>query len=376
MVVPSPLAWEPIPARRRQPWRWAVGLVGLLIAAVIVLNAITVPYYGILPGDALPVDGTRGAVSVGKQRAGSGDIFFATVLLQSRVTVWDRLTAFMHPNNDIVPKQAITGGQTPTQYNRENAQLMSDSQLFAKVAAFRRLGYQVPEHGDGATVVGVDPGTPADGHLREGDLITTVDSKPITIASDVTSAIRALHPGDTVRLGLKRPGPAGSSTVDVPLRTIACGSATCPTNPGRAFVGVAVVTDDQSFALPTNVDLSIATSDIGGPSAGLAFALGALDALTTHRITGGHRVAATGTIDPTGAVGDVGGVKQKTIAVEHQHCEYFIVPRSEYATANAEAHGKLTVVAVDTLEQAVTFLRGIGGNLAGVPVTAPAQPAE
>jgi Lon-like protease len=371
MVVPSPLAWEPLPSRPRQPWRWAAGAVLVVIAAVIALNTITVPYYGILPGDALPVNGTRGAVTVDSRRAGSGNIYLATVFLQSRITVWDRLTDFLHPENDIVPKQAVTGGETTQQYNRENVQLMNDSQLFAKVAALRRLGYPVPEHGDGAAVIEVGAGTPAAGRLRAGDLITGVDNKPISVSSDVTSAIRAHHPGETVRLHLKR----GSSALDLALRTVACGSATCPTDPERAFVGIAVVTDDQSFALPPSVHVAISTNDIGGPSAGLAFTLGLLDALTSRNITGGHRIAATGTINPDGTVGDVGGVKQKTIAVAHQGCQYFIVPRTEAAAAVAAAHGKVGIVPVDNLDQVLTFLRRVGGDLTGIPAvrTPPAE---
>jgi PDZ domain-containing protein len=138
-------------------------------------------------------------------------------------------------------------------------------------------------------------------------------------------------------------------------------------------VGIAVITDNQSFDFPKNVSLSIATQGIGGPSAGLAFTLGALDALTTGHLTGANAVAATGTIDANGVVGEVGGVIQKTITVERRGAHYFIVPRGEAADAEKIAKGhKLTIVPVDTLEQALTFLRGIGGDLSGIPATAPA----
>ncbi len=87
MVVPSPLGWQPIRAGRRQPWRWVLGVVAVLVIAFVVLNTITVPYYGLLPGNAEPVNGKGGAVTVGSSHAGSGDIFLTDVLLQPRITV-------------------------------------------------------------------------------------------------------------------------------------------------------------------------------------------------------------------------------------------------------------------------------------------------
>jgi PDZ domain-containing protein len=352
-----------------------LGLLALLVLAFFVLNAITVPYYGILPGDALSVDGPGGAITVGTAHAGSGRLYLATVLLQSRVSEWDRLTGFLNKDETIVPISALTGGATPAQYNQENVQLMTDSQQYAKVAALRRLGYPVPEVGDGAAIVAVARGTPAQGRLRDGDVITAIDGKQVRLGSDVTSDVRSVHPGDTLQIQVRRPSPSPSGqTVDVvPVTTITCGRA-CPSNPGRPLVGVEVVTHNQSFTFPPAVHLTIQTSDIGGPSAGLAFTLGAIDALTRHDITGGARVAVTGTIDLDGNVGEVGGVKQKTIAVENSHCRYFIVPRSEAPDARAAAHGRVTIVPVDTLDQALAFLGSIHGDLTGIPTT-PLQPA-
>jgi Lon-like protease len=247
---------------------------------------------------------------------------------------------------------------------------MTDSQVDAKVAALRRLGYSVPD--DGAAVFAVSPGTPAASKLRPGDVITEADGTPVTAASDITGVLSSLKPGDSVRLEIGRPVGARTTKLALTVGTVPCG-ALCPGAPKRPLMGIEVT---QSFAFPTTVNLNISTTGIGGPSAGLAFTLGAIEALTTQDITGGHRVAATGTIDTAGNVGDVGGVKQKTIAVIRDHCQYFIVPTVEYATAEAQAKGHhLTIVPVDTLDQALTFLRTIGGNLTGVPSTPPPSAA-
>ena len=372
MVVPSPLAWQPIPARPRRPWRWALGVVALLVAAFLILNTITVPYYGILPGPTYPVDGPQGAVVVNSAHAGSGNLSFVVVEEQARVSEWDRLTyGFTRPEVDLLPIAEVTGGASASQYNQENAQLMVDSQAAAKVAALRRLGYHVPELGDGAAVEQVDPHTPADGVVHQGDVITAADGKTIKVASDLTSVVTTLQPGTVVHLTVQRPGTPRPSSVHLNVSTIACGATICPDQPNRALMGVAVATDHQSYAFPNGVNVNVVTSGIGGPSAGLSFALGVLDALTTRNLTGGHRVVATGTIDPDGNVGDVGGVRQKAIAVRDHHDQYFIVPRVEYQAARAAAGSTVHVVPVDTLEQALTFLRSIGGDLKGIPATPP-----
>jgi PDZ domain-containing protein len=376
MVVPSPLGWQPIPARRRSGWNWLAMVLVILIAAFIVLHLVTVPYVAYVPGEALPVNGPAGAVTVAGHHVGGGNVYLVTIAEQGRVTEWDRLTAsWLHKDWAIIPTKAVTGGLSTALYNQENAQMMADSQEYAKVAALRRLGYPVPELGDGAVVAGVDPGAPAVGRFQTNDVITSVDGKPVALASDVGTDIAAHPAGSPVQFTVRRTTGSATRTVQLALTPVPCGAA-CPADAQRPIVGIAVQTDNQSFALPKGVTLSITTQGIGGPSAGLAFTLGALDALTTHRLTGGINVAATGTIDPSGAVDQVGGVIQKTITVERQGARYFIVPRAEAADAEKAARGhRLTIVPVDTLDQALTFLKSIGGDLSGIPSDAPSSPA-
>ena len=140
------------------------------------------------------------------------------------------------------------------------------------------------------------------------------------------------------------------------------GSAGCPGVSGssRAYLGVEIETW-QDFTYPFAV--TIDTSDIGGPSAGLAMTLGIIDALEGGDLTGGAVVAATGTIDPSGAVGDVGGVAQKTVAVERAGAKAFLVPPEEYGVAKSAAGSGLRVYAVSSLDQALGVLRRLGGHV-------------
>lgn len=116
------------------------------------------------------------------------------------------------------------------------------------------------------------------------------------------------------------------------------------------------------------VDVTIDTAYIGGPSAGLAMTLGVMDALSKVSITGGSKVAATGTIDPEGQVGPVGGVPEKTIAVESAGATLFLVPPANYGEAKSAASPGLKVVAVSTLDQALAAIRAVGGTTP-VPIT-------
>ena len=103
--------------------------------------------------------------------------------------------------------------------------------------------------------------------------------------------------------------------------------------------------------------VSIDAGDIGGPSAGLAFTLAILDTLSNGKLTGGHVMAATGTISTNGQIGDVGGVQEKTAAVEKAGAQVFFVPEVEYANAESVAGNNLQVVPVTTLQQVLEILQ-------------------
>ena len=132
-----------------------------------------------------------------------------------------------------------------------------------------------------------------------------------------------------------------------------------------AFLGVSITTRLVYPDLPVKVTVN--SGDIGGPSAGLAFMLGILDLMTPGDLTGGHEVAVTGTVDSTGAVGPIGGVETKVVAVARRHVKYFLVPAENYDAARAKAPKDLQVVPIHTVDEALTFLASIGG--VGLPAS-------
>ena len=138
-----------------------------------------------------------------------------------------------------------------------------------------------------------------------------------------------------------------------------------PQRPGVGFLGVSIKTRLVFPDLPAKVTVN--SGDIGGPSAGLAFALGILDLMTPGDLTGGQEVAVTGTVDASGAVGAIGGIETKVVAVSRRHVKYFLVPADNADAAKTKAPKDLQIVPVRTLDDALTFLSSIGG--VGLPAS-------
>lgn len=323
-------------------------IVGLLIAA----NAIRVPYYTLSPGstrrteDLVRVEGTKSHVE------DAGSVSYTTVSF-APATVWSYLTAKLDPSTDVIEEKQALHGQDPDENRRENLELMDSSKQAATVAALRKLGYQVTARGTGAVVTGLSEGSPSQGKLEVGDAIVAVDQAPIGTADELVAAIRARRPGDTVTFTVEEGNGGDKHDVAVTL-------GARPDDANRAFIGINLGTRSPTFEYPFSVGID--SGQVGGPSAGLAFSLGVIDLLTPGDLTGGRKVATTGTIDVNGRVGPVGGVKQKTFAVRKAGASLFLVPRDEYDEARQYAED-LKVVPVDTVDDALEAIRQNGGDV-------------
>ena len=238
---------------------------------------------------------------------------------------------------------------------------MTDAMSAASVVALRTLGYTVVEHDLGARVDLVQPGSPAaQAGVECNDLITAIDGSPVRTAEDLVNHIHALKPGDVAHLIVMR--ASGDTTKPVQL-TARLGATPAengsPADPDQAYLGIATQTQ-STYVYPFPVSINVGAID--GPSGGLALTLGLLDTLSDGQITGGHVIAATGTMDVDGNVGDVGGVAQKTVAVRRAGAQVFFVPPEELAAAKSES-ASMKVYAVSTLQQALDILKSMGGQI-------------
>lgn len=353
MVVPAPLGWESSP--EPPGWRWLRWGAPAAVVLLLLLGAmqINLPYYALAPGDARQVNDL---IRVPKDRSfpPRGEVLLSTVSL-SRVNALEAFFGWLDSDVDVLPEDLILGTTPRKDFTQQNLQEMDTSKQLAAVVALRRLGYTVAEQGKGGLVVQVEKGTPAHGRLAQGDVVTGIDGRPTLLSQEVVEGIRLHAPGEPVRLDVL--GVKGTTRVE----EITLGRRP---DSGEGYLGVVLNTKEQKFDFP--FDVVIDSGTIGGPSAGLAFTLGVLDRLSMGELTGGRKVAATGTIDVDGHVGDVGGVVQKTAAVRAAGAQVFFVPVAEYDAAVAHAGPKLEVVKVDTLDDAIAALARLGGDVSAL----------
>ena len=297
----------------------------------------------------------------------SGNVFMVDVYV-GQATPLDYLRSRLGPvgvleqGTQLVPRKEVLGSTPQSQLLCQDNQQMQSSTSSAAVVAIRRLGYKVTENDLGAQLYQIQPGTAAAiAGLHCGDLVTSIADKPVHTSQDLVNILHTYKPGDQVSVTAERTDGQGAKktlTVSAHLTgTPPLGNQ--PANPQKAFLGV-IAQDDTTFSFPFGVNIDV--GNIGGPSAGLALTLGLLDVLSGGQLTGGHKVAATGTIAIDGTVGDVGGVAQKAVAVRNAGAQVFLVPPPELKAALSKARG-MKVYAVSTLQQALNDLQALGGHV-------------
>jgi Lon-like protease len=340
---------------------WPIALTVLLVTFVIGAVTVELPYYAYRPGS---VRDTEPLIAIADDETfpSAGTISYTTVSLR-QATLLNMLTGWLDDDVDVFPRDKVLGDRNADENRTLNLQMMDTSKQVATQVALERLGHPVDVSITGETVVNVLPDLPADGVLEPGDTITAVNGERLDEPDDLTRLLAADSPGDEVTITVEP--PSGSQPRDVEL---ALGAD--PDDPDRAIIGIEVTGRGIDFDFP--VDVTIDTGDVGGPSAGLAFTLAIIDDLTPGDLTGGADVAVTGTISSDGTVGPVGGTGQKAAAVRAQGYDVFLVPTADYEAARQHA-GDVDVIAVDTLDEALTALGDLGGNVDELPQPAPSD---
>ena len=348
--------------RRRMPrWlrgtTWFLGLSLFLLGALLAATSlISSGYVAYKPGSATPA-GARVAVKGATVYPPKGDVLFLTVsvIRMSKLEKWwyDR-----DSNVDMV-KESVAYPKGHKEDNQFNAQLMTQSKSNAELVAMQYLGYDVFDT-TGALIENVVDGSPAQGHLQPGETIVAVDGTPVTSATAATTALSTTTPGQSVVLRVE---PANTASGQPPARdeTIVLGTRSDGRTYGFVGVGLADRIHEKD---PLPIDLSIDSGSVVGDSGGLAFTLSIIDELTPGELTGGHRVAVTGTIQTDGTIGPIGGVQQKVVSARKAKAELMLVPVENYDEAKAKAGDSLKVLAVKDLPAALAALSDIGGNAA------------
>ncbi|MYA13485.1 MAG: PDZ domain-containing protein, partial [Acidimicrobiaceae bacterium] len=225
----------------------------------------------------------------------------------------------------------------------------------ATIVALERLGVHVANF-TGVVFVEAVSGGPADGVLEGTDVILEIDGLPVTTVESLRAVLADLDPGTTATVTVENSETEERRDVELTLGV--------HPDSGGAYIGVSGVAERvERSPLPFEIDIS--SGNVGGPSAGLAFTLLVLDVLTPGELTGGKRVAVTGSIRLDGSVGDVGGVAQKSVAARRAGAEIIMVPAALVDEARSGA-GDVPVVGVEDLEDALEALAAEGGDPVGL----------
>jgi Lon-like protease len=317
-----------------------LGVIG--VAVTLVLWWLPANDFLFVPDRAKPL---ADKVQVeGAHPAAVGDVYYVDLFVR-RIRLLEQLLPFTRPDGStLVPERTLLPpGTTNEERDRQNAEDMQRSERTAAVVALRALGYHVVATPKGVLVTGVSSNVPAAKSLEEGDVIVAVGDTPVRTPPQLRRELSRLKPGDSVRLTVRR----GGKTIEATVRTVSS-----PADPTRAVIGI-FVDQDAKIELPIDVDIDLGR--VGGPSAGLPFALEIARKLGRD-VTHGCKIAATGALALDGSVLPIGGIEQKTLGVRRADVDFFLVPigaNAEGAQANA---GDVDVIPVESFQQALRKL--------------------
>jgi PDZ domain-containing protein len=341
----------PPTTERRRRIGWLFLLLGLLAASVLALSPA--PYVIEKPG---PFYDTLGSVQFEGETVPlieipdeqtyptEGELNLLTVTVQGnpdRLPTWiDIAVSWLQPSRTVVPVGVVYPPGTTVQQSAEQSRVdMENSQREAIAAALTELDYDVPGR---LIIAGTQAGGPSDGVLAEGDVVVSVNGDAFEDVTALREGIAANGTEEPAEVVVERDGAEESFAI-TPVPSGEAQSA--------PILGILV---GAEYEFP--IDVTIQLENVGGPSAGMMFALGIIDKLTPGALNGGEDVAGTGTITGTGNVGKIGGIRQKMFAAVESGAEWFLAPEGNCADVAGHVPGGLTVFPVGTLDDALDVL--------------------
>jgi PDZ domain-containing protein len=314
----------------------------VLVAASFAAGWVRLPYYALGPGparDVLTLIEVDGAPTYGS----SGHLVLTTVRF-TQITPLGGVVAWLDPEQAVVDEDVLyPPGLTPDEEERRAASEMDQSKIDAAFVVLSRLTGYPDDHGPGALIEQVGEGCPADRRLFAGDVIVRIDDEVVDSASEASRLIEAVPPGRPIELRVRADGE---------VRDVRVERGRCP-GIREPLIGISTVE-------PFPIEISIESDDVGGPSAGLMWALGLYDLLTPGDLTDGRTIAGTGTIDRDGTVGPIGGILDKVVAARESGADILLVPTDNLGEVRDVDRGAMRVVPVGTFEDALAALGATG----------------
>lgn len=338
---------DAVPRTRR---RFGLGFLALASVSMLGLVALPTPYVIEKPGptfDLLANTDGQSVITVegAKVYPTEGELHLLTVSIvgnRNATPSWLELgMAWLDPSQSVIPiDQVFPANQTVEQSEAESTALMEISQQDAIAAALLELGYEVPGR---VYISQVNVGSPASQKLVAGDFVSAINSSAVTSVEQLRELVATYDGKNPLEVSVIRDGQKLEEQI-TPIKD----------ETGAWRLGIIV---GYKYDFPVQVKLELA--DVGGPSGGLMFALAIIDKLTPGNLTSKNIVAGTGTISPTGEVGPIGGIQQKMYSAEREGATLFFAPKSNCDEVVGHVPPGLTVVAVETLDDALAALDSV-----------------
>jgi PDZ domain-containing protein len=327
--------------RYHRAMRRALNVAGivLLLAVSFAAGWVRLPYYALGPGpsrDVLTLIEVDGAPTY---PGSSGHLVLTTVRFR-QVTPVGGLVAWLDPEQSVIEDDVLfPPGLTPDEEERRATSEMDQSKIDAAFVVLSRLTEYPAEHPRGALIEQVGEGCPADRRLFPGDVIVRIGDETVDSAGEASELIDAVPPGQPIELRVRAEGEVHAVRIE---------RGRCP-GIREPLLGISTIE-------PFPVEISIESEDVGGPSAGLMWALGLYDLLTEGDLTEGRTIAGTGTIDLEGQVGPIGGILDKVVAAREAGADVLLVPVGNFDELAAADRGAMRVVPVETFDDALAAL--------------------
>lgn len=313
-----------------------------LAAALFLAGTIYLPYYSIGPGPSRPVGPL--IRFDGHPRFESEGSFVLTSIHYEQLTALEIVGSWLDPDRSVVSRDFLfRPGESAEQEQVRSTSAMDQSKLDAAYVVLAELAGYPEEHGDGVLIESVVQGCAADGELFPGDVVHAIDGNEVDDVEEASRAIRSAPSGARLAFDVTVDGEPQS----VSLLREPCGGEE------RAIVGVQMI---ETFPF----DVRISSGGIGGPSAGLAWALGLYDLLTPGDLAGGRTIAVTGELGIDGTVFAIGAPDEKVAAAAHAGASVLILPEANLAEARSIGDRGVELVPVGSFEEALAYLQGNG----------------
>ena len=310
----------------------------LLVAIAFGAGWVRLPYFSFGPGPAreiVPLIHVEGARTYGS----SGHLVMTTVRF-TQVTALGALTAWIDPEQAVVNEDRVyPPGLSPSEEEERAVSQMDQSKIDAAAVALAEVTGYPREHGPGALVEFVGPGCPADGRLFPGDLILRIAGEEVDSRREASRLIDAVPADEPIEFRIEADGEVHDLRVT---------RGSCPET-DEPLIGILLVE-------PFPFEITIESGDVGGPSAGLMWAVGLYDLLTPGDLTDGRTVAGTGSIDLDGNVGPIGGILDKVVAARDANADIMLVPEDNFDEIRVIDAGETRLISVSTFDEALEAL--------------------